>query len=258
MTVNLYSSCIGDGPPVVLLHGLFGSHSNLGALARSLRPDYRVCSLDLPNHGRSQWLPKADLPAMADCIYQWLIENNLGSVILVGHSLGGKIAMQLALTHPHRVTALVVVDIAPVAYEPRHQAVFAALHAVQNAQCTSRAQAESLMKKHIHEPGVVPFLLMSLQRNSSGIYDWRFNLEGIESTYGNMLQAPTGAGSYIGPTLFVKGANSPYIQDEHRQTVLAMFPQAQLKVIANTGHWLHAEQPRLFNTIVRRFLDQPD
>lgn len=254
MAFELHFTRGGSGPPVVLLHGLFGAGGNLGALARTLQERFDVYSLDLPNHGRSGWLESADLPAMAGCLQHWMDEQQLPSASFVGHSLGGKVAMQLALEHAGRVAALVVADIAPVVYLPHHDAVFAALDAVVAGHCTSRAQAAELMAAHIEEEGVIQFLLMSLQRGTDGIYRWRFNLEGIKTGYQAVRAAPLAEHAYAGPVLFIKGGESNYILEEHRQSILNLFPGAKVKTMPGCGHWLHAQQPRLFNSIVSRFL----
>jgi esterase len=254
MALKLHFSRTGEGPPVVLLHGLFGAGGNLGALARALQDRFDVYSVDLPNHGRSDWLANADLPAMAEAVRQWLDEQSLAEVHVIGHSLGGKVAMQLALAHPARIASIVVADIAPVEYPPHHDSVFAALDAVVAGQCDSREAAAQLMAAHLEEEGVIQFLLMSLQRGPDGIYDWRFNLAGIKAGYQAVRAAPLSAQAYAGPALFIKGGDSNYIREQHRQTILALFPTAAVKVMPGCGHWLHAQQPRLFNGIVSRFL----
>jgi esterase len=250
----LRHSTSGEGPPVILMHGLFGSGGNLGALARSLATQFTVYSLDLPNHGRSEWLPDATLVNMADTVVAWMDSKGLNRVSLVGHSLGGKIAMEIALSSPQRVSSIVVADIAPVTYPPHHDAVFAALDAVVAARVSSRSEAQQVMSHHLHEEGVIQFLLMSLQRQDDGSYDWRFNLEGIKRDYAAVRAEPDIDNVFSGPVLFVKGGDSDYILPEHRERVLALFPAAQIKIMPGCGHWLHAEQPELFNGIVGRFL----
>jgi esterase len=254
MALKLHFTRTGEGPPVVLLHGLFGSGGNLGALARALQDRFEVYSVDLPNHGRSDWLANADLPAMAEAVRQWLDEQSLASVHIIGHSLGGKVAMQLSLAYPARIASMVVADIAPVEYPPHHDSVFAALDAVVAGQCGSREAAARLMAAHLKEEDVIQFLLKSLQRRPDGIYDWRFNLAGIKAGYRAVRAAPLSSQAYAGPVLFIKGGDSNYIREEHRQTILALFPAAAIKVIPDSGHWLHAQQPRLFNGIVTRFV----
>ena len=257
MNVKLHSSVRGSGPDVVLLHGLFGSGNNLGALARSLQQRYRVHSLDLPNHGRSDWLPRASIGVMAAVVVSWLQEQGLEKASLVGHSLGGKIAMEIALSRPELVRSLVVADIAPVAYPPRHDAVFEALSAVAGTACRSRQQAAARMADFLDEPGVIQFLLSSLQRADDGSYQWRFNLDGIRADYPALCEAPPTEDTYPGPVLFIRGGQSEYIVEAHRRVIRALFPRAGLKVMLTCGHWLHAEQPDVFNRLVGRFLDAP-
>ncbi len=256
--MKLHFSRSGHGPPVVLLHGLFGSGNNLGSLARALQDSHSVYSVDLPNHGRSGWLEEATLAGMADCIGRWLHLQGVPGAQFVGHSLGGKVAMQLALAQPGLVSALVVADIAPVDYPPHHDTVFAALEAVAEGQCTSRQEAAGLMAAHLAQEQVIQFLLTSLRRDPDGIYRWRFNLEGLRRGYGAVRAQPTATGSYAGPVLFIKGGDSDYIREAHRSHILRLFPHAGIKVMPGCGHWLHAERPQLFNSLVRRFLQAPE
>lgn len=255
MSPKLHSTRSGEGPAVILLHGLFGAGNNLGALARALQDRYEVHCVDLPNHGRSQWLDDAGLAAMAACLRDWMAHHGLASARVVGHSLGGKVAMQLALDAPRLVAALVVADIAPVAYPGHHDAVFAALEAVVEANCSSRQEAARVMSAHIEEEQITQFLLSSLQRGSEGVYRWRFNLAGIRRNYHAVREAPVATSPYPGPALFIKGGDSDYILEQHRRPILALFPQAAVKVMPGCGHWLHAERPSLFNSIAGRFLD---
>jgi esterase len=254
-TVKIHASVTGEGPNVILIHGLFGMGSNLGALARALRDRYRVHSVDLPNHGRSAWLVPADIPGMARALIAWMDQQEITSASLVGHSLGGKVAMEIALRQSERVDALVVADIAPVAYPEHHRNEFAALLAVDEAQCHSRAEARQIMAQYLTEDMVIQFLLMSLTRSPAGLYQWRFNLAEIIARYGAMRAAITPGETYGGPVLFIKGGDSNYIQDLHRDSTLSLFPSASMKVMPGCGHWLHSQQPRLFNAMVGRFFD---
>lgn len=246
----------GDGPPVLLLHGLFGAGGNLGALARNLSEDYSVYSLDLPNHGRSDWVDSMSLDFLANALLGWMSGQGIDRAALVGHSLGGKVAMELALAAPQRVAALVVADIAPVTYPPHHDGVFAALESVRQGGCRSRADAAARMAEHLEEEGVIQFLLTSLVRGEDGVYHWRFNLAGLQRDYAAVRAGPDIDSTYTGPVLFIKGGDSDYILPGHRERVLQLFPAAELKVMPGSGHWLHAEQPALFNAIVRRFLSR--
>jgi esterase len=240
---------------VVLLHGLFGAGNNLGALARSLAERYTVHSLDLPNHGRSAWSVSAGIGAMADAVVHWIAGQGLEEVSLVGHSLGGKVAMEIALSRRSDVRALVAADIAPVAYPPRHEAVFAGLAAVAATPCSSRQEAASRMSEYISEREVIQFLLNSLQRGDNGIYRWRFNLDGILADYPALCDRPPSQGPYNGPVQFIRGGASDYILEVHRGVITSLFPRAGLKTMPGCGHWLHVEQPEGFNRLVGRFLD---
>lgn len=252
-TANLHASVRGEGTPVVLLHGLFGMGSNLGGLARALAPEFEVHQLDLPNHGRSPWQARSNLDDLAASVGGYIQSKDLGAAALVGHSLGGKVAMQLALTQPGAVSALVVADIAPVIYPSSHDAVFAALGAVESAQPTSRSQAGEIMGKLLKEPALIPFLSLSLHRNEAGVYVWRFNVEALRENYAAFRAPPRGTPSPL-PALFVYGQNSNYVDEAGMAAALGLFPGAEFAGIADTGHWLHAEKPTEFNAAVLDFL----
>jgi len=258
MLINLHHGVTGkdsgQAPAVVLLHGLFGMGSNLGSLARSLQEDFRVYSVDLPNHGRSDWLDPADIPAMAQCLAAWMEQQGLQNAHFVGHSLGGKVAMQLALHQPARVSSLCVADIAPVNYPPHHDSVLAALQAVEGSECKSRSEAREIMAGYLEEETVIQFLLMSIKREKDGLYQWRFNLAGIIKNYDGIRAGLEADKPFTKNVLFIKGGDSSYILPEHRERIISLFPRAEVKIMPDCGHWLHAQQPRLFNSIVRRFL----
>ncbi|HAN67704.1 alpha/beta fold hydrolase [Haliea sp.] len=255
MAAEVFDSVAGEGPDVVLLHGLFGMGSNLGGVSRALQDHYRVHSLDLPNHGRSGWTTRMSLPDMAQAVQRWMEHRHLETAHFVGHSLGGKVAMQLALDTPYRVDALVVADIAPVAYPPSHQAVFAAITAVAEADCESRSEAAQVMAQHLKEENVIQFLLLSLQRDAAGIYRWRFNHPVLQAQYDALLAAPEPVAPFDGRTCFIRGELSDYVHDDYRPQIAALFPQADIVTLAGCGHWLHAEQPARFNQQVVAFLD---
>lgn len=238
----------------MLLHGMLGAGNNLGATARALQDEYAVYSVDLPNHGRSHWLKNPTLYSMADSLLRWMDEEGLERVHLLGHSLGGKVAMQMALECPERAASLIVADIAPVNYPARHDEIFTALTAVAVERCSSREQAAVILASHLQDADVIPFFLTSLQRDAEGIYQWRFDLQGIKASYAALLAAPRSEHSYTGPVLFIKGGTSDYIQEQHWPAIQSFFPRAKIRVMPDCGHWLHVEKPQLFNGIVERFL----
>jgi esterase len=239
------------------MHGMFGSLSNLGVIGRVLAVKYKVVAVDLRNHGESPHSLEMNYPCMANDVIELMDDLAIPQATLLGHSMGGKIAMQIALNHPNRVNKLIVADIAPVTYKPdRHGGVLEGLQALSETRPVSRKQADQLLSAYVEENSVRAFLLKNLVKEEDGRFSLRLYMEGIIGNYYDTLTlAPTGK-LFSGPTLFIKGADSAYIQDKHRDEVLLLFPQVQLKVIANTGHWLHAEKPDTFNKIVLDFLEQ--
>lgn len=243
-----------NSPAVILIHGMFGSLSNLGVLARSLTADYQVISVDLRNHGDSPHESLMDLPSMAADIVELMDDLGLASATLIGHSLGGKVSMQVALNNPDRVSELVVIDIAPVTYDTRQDAALDALNLLAENHITSRRDADSLISKHIIEAPVRAFLLKNLARNPEGEFRLKLNLASINQNYASTLvSAPTGQ-AYGGPTLFLKGEHSAYIQEKHRPVMQQLFPHSQVEVVADTAHWLHAEKPEAVNALIRAFI----
>ncbi len=254
--MKLNYSIQGSGQSVILMHGMFGSLSNLGLLSRALSDSYSVISVDMRNHGESPHSLEMDYPSMANDIIELMNNLKLDQANLIGHSMGGKVAMQVALTHPERVNRLVVADIAPVDYKPdRHGGVLEGLTSLETTRPTSRKEADQLLATYVDESSVRAFLLKNLVRAKDGRFDLRLYMEGIIANYYDKLTlAPTGK-PFSGSALFIKGENSAYIQDKHRSEVLRLFPNTKLKVIANTGHWLHVEKPETFNKTVRVFLN---
>ncbi|MCZ6828711.1 MAG: alpha/beta fold hydrolase [Gammaproteobacteria bacterium] len=243
----------GEGPPIILLHGLFGSAANLGIVARGLAPHFTTWSLDVRNHGHSPHADSMSYPEMAADVLELMDAHDIISCPVLGHSMGGKIAMQLALDHPDRVSKLVVADVAPVTYPPHHHNILKGLAAVEEADIDSRSQADALLAATVPEASVRAFLLKSLQKNEQGKYRWLLNRAAISDNY-QLLGTANQGQAFDGSVLFIKGGDSDYILPEHQAAVLGFFPQAELKVIAGTGHWLHAEKPAIFNKLVLRFL----
>lgn len=249
----LHYQLSGTGPAVVLIHGLFGSFENLGSIARALSDDFQIINVDVRNHGRSGQSDAINYELMADDLAETLAHLNITPFAIVGHSMGGKIAMAFALRYADKVSRLVLADIAPVGYHARHHGIFAGLHSVDLASLTSRGAADQQLAVHIPEAGVRQFLLKSLDKTEQG-FQWRFNLAALYQQYPNLISALALPGQFTGPALFIKGSESDYILPEHRPAIMQLFPQAQAKVIQGTGHWLHAEKPAAFNKLVRDFL----
>lgn len=243
----------GSGSPVLLIHGLFGNLDNLNGVNRELIENHDVIAVDVRNHGLS---PRADTMSyeeMATDILTLLDQLQLEQVAIVGHSMGGKIAMMTAQLAPERVSRLIAADIAPVAYrQARHDTVFQGLQAVAQQGAGDRREADRILARHIEEAGVRQFLLKSFVPGSESV--WRFNLQALLDNYQDIIGWPDDSHRYSGSILFIKGGNSDYLLPEYQPAVLAQFPAARVKVIPDTGHWLHAENPRLFNRLVQDFL----
>lgn len=244
---------IGErGEWVLLLHGLFGLGDNLGALAKFLAAEFRVVQIDLRNHGRSPHSEEMSFAAMAADIEHLQDTLEITRSHLVGHSLGGKVAMQLALNDAARVQRLIVADIAPVAYPPQHTTILSALESIDLTQLRSRQQADVQLAQSITEISVRQFLLKSLYKEGD-VFRWRFNLPVLQANYTKLTEALSGK-PFDGPTLFIKGELSDYIKSEYEHAMRALFPHFEFKLIAGTGHWLHGEKPEAFNRLVTRFL----
>lgn len=253
----LHHQSQGSGPPLLLVHGLFGSLENLGGIAKRLSTHFTVYSLDLPNHGRSPHVEAMSLESMAHSVIAWLDAMGISSCAYLGHSLGGKVGMELALLAPERISRLVVADIAPVAYAPRHQDVFAGLAAINPHVLESRQAADQQMAAHVTEAAVRSFLLKNLTKDARGYY-WRMNLPAIIEAYDHLIGANREGATFNAPVLFIKGERSSYIQAAHWPEVVKRFSNASIKVIQNTEHWLHAEKPDIFSGIAHRFLTSTD
>ncbi|EPQ6906842.1 esterase [Citrobacter freundii] len=240
-----------NNSPIVLVHGLFGSLDNLGILARSLVVDHDIIQVDMRNHGLSPRSPEMNYPAMAQDLLDTLDDRQIEKAIFIGHSMGGKAVMALTALAPERVERLVAIDIAPVDYHVRrHDEIFAAINAVTDAQASSRQQAASVMRQHLHEEGVIQFLLKSFVDG-----EWRFNVPVLWDQYPHIVGWET-IPAWEHPALFIPGGNSPYVTEAYREQLLAQFPQARAHVIAGAGHWVHAEKPEAVLRAIRRYLSE--
>lgn len=238
-----------DAAPVVLIHGLFGSLDNLGVLARGLKDRRRVVQIDVRNHGLSPRSEEMNYPAMAQDVVETLDDLGIDRFTVVGHSMGGKIAMALTALVPGRVEQLVVIDIAPIAYQERHHdRFFAAMKAVSAAGITTRSEATTLMRQRIEDEGVIQFLLKSFHEG-----EWRFNVPVLWDTYDEIIGWET-LPPWPHPALFIRGERSFYLDDQYRDALLAQFPQARAHVIGGAGHWVHAEKPEAVLRVISRYL----
>ena len=238
-----------DLPQVLIVHGLFGSARNWGAIAKRLSADRRVVAVDMRNHGHSPWYETNSYTDMADDLAAILD----GPCDVVGHSMGGKAAMVLALQHPEVVRRLVIADIAPVAYAHTQMPMVDAMLSVDLTKVASRRDADDQLANLVVDAGVRAFLLQSLDVREQR---WRLNLDVLSAEMDAILGFPQlDAAIYDNATLFLSGGESDYVQDAHRDGIKALFPKARFARIPGAGHWLHAEKPRAFEETVRLFLD---
>lgn len=253
--MDLFSRKKGDsGEPVIVLHGLFGSNDNQGGVIRALSESYQVYGVDLRNHGKSPHAPVMGYDAMAADVIRLMDKLGLESAHFVGHSMGGKTAMQLALSHADRVKRLCVLDIAPVQYDHPHTAILKGLEAVSKQTVTGRKQVMELLTPYEDNPAILSFLATNWRRGEDGQWGLRLNLKAITDDYSAIVAGNYGT-PFDGDVLFVRGSESTYIMPEHRDEILHFFPQASVRTVKDAGHWLHAEKPDMVQRIVKRFLD---
>ena len=239
----------GNGPIIVLLHGLFGNLDNLGVIARDLQHDFQTLQVDLRNHGLSPHSSDINYRLMAEDLLSLFDELALNDITVVGHSMGGKVAMMLTELAAERIARLVIIDMAPVAYPERHHDdVFAALNAVTESKVTQRTQAAEIMRKSGLHEGVISFLLKSFNEG-----EWRFNVLALQQHYSDIIGWHE-VSEWNKPVMFIRGELSPYIQDSYRPAIARQFPQARAYVAAGCGHWVHAEKPQQVIRVIRKML----
>lgn len=255
--MQLHYQAYGEaGHPLLILHGLLGESGNWHTLgSRAFAEHFRVYALDQRNHGRSPHTDVFDYPSMAADVVAFMESQGLGSAHLLGHSMGGKTAMHVALAHPERVDRLVVVDMAPRAYRPHHAELLEALRSLDLASYSSRGEIDTALARQVPSAPIRQFLLKNLSYDKdTGTYRWQMNLEGIYHNYENLNAAVENHRTFEGPVLFVRGGNSEYVRDEDTAAIKNLFPEARIATVPGAGHWVHAEAPKAFAQIVTDFL----
>ncbi|MDP6922566.1 MAG: alpha/beta fold hydrolase [Lutibacter sp.] len=252
----LHSVILGEGPPLLILHGYLGMGDNWRTLGKRFAESFQVHLIDQRNHGRSFHSEAFDYELLVDDLLNYMSFHQLSQVHLLGHSMGGKVAMLLAVSHPEKVRKLVVADIAPKYYPPHHQQILSALNAVDFSIHNSRQKVEELLKTYIEEAGVRQFLLKNVYRKTWETLAFRFHLQSLTTHY-NEVGTPLPSFSHFdGDTLFLKGAHSTYILADDQALIEAHFSKAVLRTISRAGHWLHAENPAQFFQEVSSFLSE--
>lgn len=252
MTVSLNHKILGQGQPVIILHGLFGMLDNLLLLAKRIEEaGFMPILIDQRNHGRSPHTDIMDYTLMSEDIYQFMTHNWIHNAIIVGHSMGGKTALQLTANHENVVSKLIVIDIGIKKYDHGHQAVFDALLSINIKSITSRNEVQKLLLNQLDDIGTVQFLMKNLTRNPKGGFEWKANIETLFKSYENILDSIKWSHPCETETLFVRGGKSPYILDEDIPDIQTYLPHSQFHTIEDSGHWIHVDAPdELFNQII--------
>ncbi|MBX7093564.1 MAG: alpha/beta fold hydrolase [Flavobacteriales bacterium] len=251
--MKLHFKSFGEGKPVIILHGLFGSSDNWQTLAKVIAEKYKVYLVDQRNHGHSSHVPEMDYGVMCDDLFELIQDEQLDQVGIIGHSMGGKTAMYFAQEHPELIRDLIVVDMGTKKYPPHHQVIFDALLGIDLDKVTMRKQVEEHLRLTIHDNGVIQFLLKNLYWSEKEKLDWRFNLHVLYREIDRILDAVP-PGRIDVRTLFIRGEKSNYILNTDFPSLGEQFPGCEIKTIMGAGHWVHAEAPKEFLHEVMSFL----
>lgn len=244
----------GNGEPLLILHGLFGSSDNWFSIAPKLAAQFHVFTLDQRNHGQSPHSGEMTYPLMARDVAEFLDAQKLESAMVLGHSMGGKVAMRMALDFPERVRKLIVADIAPRAYAPEYEEYFRGLLALDLNKFRSRQEMEEALAPSVPPLIIRRFLLKNLANKPDGLYRWKINLPGLHKNYPRICEAIISEKTFDEPALFLYGGKSDYVSDKDKPMIISLFPHAQFEVIPQAGHWMHADAPEEFVRSVVKFV----
>lgn len=252
MKLNFKKS--GQGEPLIILHGLFGSADNWFSIAKELEKDFTLYLVDQRNHGDSPHSDEWNYQVMAEDLKELMDDEALDSAYIMGHSMGGKTVMTFAMNYPAKVKKMIVADIAPRFYPLHHQRILEGLNAIPMGELKSRKEADDILAKYINIPGIRQFLLKSLGRDENGKFIWKINLPVITEKIANVGEELKSDIPFEKPTLFMGGANSDYITEKDKEEIERLFPNSHVIYIKDAGHWLHAEQPAAVIETVKAFL----
>lgn len=245
---------MGDGRPLIILHGLFGSSDNWLTIGKSLSENFSVYLVDQRNHGQSFHDKTHDFKTMADDLLNFIKEHGIEQPSIIGHSMGGKVAMQFAMSYPNCIKTLVVVDISPRGYNVHHGKILEGLKSIPLPSLESRKQADDLLAEFVPDNNERQFLLKNLGRSDGG-FEWKINLPVLDANIGKIVAEISGL-PFSEPTLFIKGETSNYIRDFDLTLISKLFPNSEVATVKSAGHWVHAEQPEMFLRLLRNFFLQ--
>jgi esterase len=256
MAIELNYKDYGQGEPVIIIHGLFGTLDNWQTIAKNLAEKFNIYLIDQRNHGRSPHTEAFDYTLLAEDLHDFMENNWIYKARIIGHSMGGKTAMQFALEYPDMVEKLVVIDIAPKNYIGGHEVILETLQSIDLTTIKERKEVENLMAERITDAGQRQFLMKNLSRDEkTGQYEWKMNLSSLVQNYQKIIDNIQLSSIFKGETLFVRGEKSDYVLDSDEPILKAFFPNSQLHTIPNAGHWVHADQPKLLLEVLNVFLD---
>ncbi len=251
--MKLFYRQSGQGSPLIILHGLFGSSDNWYTLAKVFAERFTVYLVDQRNHGQSPQSVEFDYKLLTEDLEEFIREHAIQKPVIMGHSMGGKAAMNFAIKYPGQLSKLIVVDIVPKAYPVHHDAILDGLKAIPLTGLGSRNEADKILSDYVPEPAVRQFLLKNLSRKNEGGFEWKINLEAIDRNIEQMGVGLIFSGKYDGPSLFVKGKKSNYYGDDDEALIKTIFPKAEFAAL-DTGHWVQAESPDEFSKLVLNYL----
>jgi esterase len=252
--MKLYFREYGQGQPLIILHGLFGSSDNWLTQAKLYADTFKVYTVDQRNHGLSPHSEEFDYPSMVTDLAEFIDDHNIINPAIIGHSMGGKTAMNFALTHPDKIGKLIVVDISPRPYDLEHYTILEGLNAIPIDTLSSRNEADEILARYVTDSDVRQFLLKNLQRKATGGFSWKINLPVLTQKLSNIGLDLQVKGTFTKPALFIRGARSNYVQDADWNIITSIFPDATLETM-DTGHWVQAEKPIEFVELTRQWLN---
>lgn len=253
--MELYFRELGQGSPLIILHGLFGSSDNWYSLSKIFAEKYKVYVVDQRNHGQSPHDSEHNYKVLTDDLNTFIEDHKIEKPIIIGHSMGGKTAMNFAIRFPEKLSKLIIVDIVPKAYPVHHDSILEGLTAIALNQLESRGQADEILSQYVPEPAVRQFLLKNLARDKDQSFEWRINIPALEAHIDDMGAALQYEGKFEGSALFIVGAQSKYFEPGDDVVIKSYFPKAEIATL-NTGHWVQAENPKEFMETVYNFVNK--
>lgn len=256
--MKLFFREFGEGKPVIILHGLFGQSDNWVTVGRRIADQFHVFIPDQRNHGQSPHASLHSFPAMAEDLAEFIEDHRIANPILIGHSMGGKVAMTYALENPEKVAKLAIIDISPRRYPERvtHTQVISQMIGIDLEKITSRGEVEKIIASRISDTRIRMFIMKNLYYKIHGKLAWRLNLDAINQSMDLLFDEVSSEISFLGPVLFIRGGKSDYVPDEDIPMIMDMFPEAVIKTISGASHWVHADAPEELCFLLSSFLER--